>query len=100
MVHARLAILLARTLDLEHLLVLEQPHHVDHRLGVVTEIIDVPGAKRVGLELHVATVAGDQCRARDIGDVGEAPAACKHRDQRCPDAGRGGAGLLPHCVTP
>ena len=59
-IDARLAALLAGPLDLEHLLVLEQTHDVDHRLGVVAEIADVLGAELVGFELHVATIAGDQ----------------------------------------
>ena len=95
----RLAAFLARNLHLEQLLVLQQPDDVDHRLGLVAHPLEVLGADRVGLELHVAAVAPHQRGAGHVGDVREVAAAGQDADHRRPDPRRGGARLLADGVA-
>ena len=87
-IDVRLAILLPRHLHLEHFLVLEQAHDVDHRLGLVADPLEILRAELVGLEFHVASVAADQRLPGHVRDVREVAAAGQDADQRGADAGR------------
>ena len=98
-VHARLATLLPRELQLEHLLVLEQADHVDHGLRRIAEAIQVLRAELVGLELHVAAVAAHQRRAGHVGEPREIAAAREDADHGRPDTGGGRARLLAYRVA-
>ena len=98
-VDARLAVFLSRHLHFEHFLVLEQPHDVDHFLGLEPDPVQVLRAEPVRLEFHVASVTTHEGRAGGIGDVRKVAAAGEDADDHGADARGGGARLLADRVA-
>ncbi len=96
MIDARRPVLLPRHLQLEHFLVLQQPHHVDHGLRLVADPVQVFGAQLVGFQFHVSAIAADQGVARHAGHVHQVAAAGQDPDHHGAHACRGGTRLLPH----
>jgi hypothetical protein len=72
-----ITLLIARDLSCEEFLVLKHLDHFDHRERVVTRLRDVFATQLVGLEFHVASVAGHDRAGRrvrrllDLADAGQ-----------------------------
>ncbi len=83
----------------EVLLVLQHPHHLDHRRRIVAGAGQVLSAETIGFQFHVTPVAADEGRAEHVGQVagGTDPGADRHRLAK--DVPGAGLALLAHAVA-
>ena len=98
MIDPRLAILESGLLALEQLLFLQCADHPDDRVGVVFRARQVFGAEAVRLELHLATVTGEDRLPGDVGQVPYGSLSREDRRGRAENAHARGLALLPDRV--